>query len=97
MGAMKGHIIITWDGNAKQYRYFGINNMPDAEAATGTVSGSTWTWTGKTELGGGKSIESRFTLVEKSPTLHEMKWETSPDGAKWTVLMEGKTTKTGSQ
>ena len=97
MGAMKGHAILTWDANAKEYRYFGINNqMPNAEQATGTVSGETWTWTGKTDLGGGKSISSRFTLIETSPTVHNAKWEVSQDGTTWTVVMEGTSTKTGS-
>ena len=96
MGTMKGHAILTWDRSANQYRYFAINNMPDAELATGTVSGSTWTWTGKTELGGGKSIHSRFTLVEISPTVHNVKWEMSEDGTTWKIVGEGTSTKTGT-
>ena len=95
MGAMKGHVVITWDRTAKVYRYFAVNNMPDAEQATGKVSGTTWTWTGTSELGGGKTIHSRFTLVETSPTVHNMKWEVSEDGKAWKVAMEGTTTKTG--
>jgi hypothetical protein len=96
MGPMKGHAVMTWDRNAKTYRYFSINNMPDGDQATGSVSGNTWTWNGKTELGGGKSINSRFTLVETSPTVHTMKWEMSEDGKTWKVVMDGKSTKTGT-
>lgn len=97
MGAMNGHAIMSWDADAKQYRYFAINSqMPQPEEATGTVTGDTWTWTGKTDLGGGKSINSRFTMVEESPTVHKAKWEVSQDGSSWTVVMEGTSTKTGS-
>lgn len=96
MGAMKGHAVISWDRNAKKYTYFAINNMQDAEQATGTVSGNTWTWSGKTDLGNGKMINSRFTIVLTSPTVHAMKWEMSEDGKTWTTVMEGTTTKSGS-
>jgi hypothetical protein len=96
MGQMKGHVIISWDRIGKRYRYFAVNNMPDAEEATGSVSGNTWTWTSKMDLDGGKSISSRFTLVENSPTVHNMKWEISEDGKAWKVVMEGTTTKSGS-
>jgi hypothetical protein len=96
MGAMKGLAVMSWDRGTKQYRYVAINNMPDAEQATGTVSGSTWTWTGKTQLAPGKSIHSRFTLVETSPTVHQMKWEMSEDGKAWKLVMEGTSTKTGT-
>jgi hypothetical protein len=95
MGTMKGHFIMTYDRGTKQYRYFAINNMPDAETATGTLSGDTWTWTSKMEMGG-KTFQSRFTLTETSPTVHTFKWESSEDGRSWKTVMEGKSTKTGS-
>lgn len=97
MGKMKGRAIMSWDPVAKQYHYTGISSMmPTEETATGTISGDTWTWTGKTDLGGGKSMQSRFTIVETSPTVHTMKWEMSEDGKAWKVIMEGKSTKAGT-
>lgn len=95
MGDIKGHAILTYDRNAKQYRYFSVNNMPDAEMATGTVSGNTWTWNGTMEQGGQK-IHSRFTLVETSPTVHTFKWEMSMDGKTWKAVMNGTSTKSTS-
>jgi Protein of unknown function (DUF1579) len=95
MGAMKGHALMTYDRNAKQYRYFAINNMPDAEMATGTLSGDTWTWTSKMDMGG-KTIQSRFTLTHVSPTVQTYKWEMSEDGTNWKPIFEGKSTKVGS-
>lgn len=96
MGAMKGHSILTHDRAAKQYRFFAINTMPDAEMATGTYMSGTWTWEGKMELAPGKSMRSRFTITESSPTVHLYKWEMSEDGTKWTTVMEGKGTKTSN-
>ncbi len=95
LGTLKGHIIMTYDRAAKQYRYFGINNMQDAEMATGTLSGNTWTWNGETEMGG-QTLQSRFTLVEKSPTVHTMTWEMSMDGKSWKTVMTGSSTKAGT-
>ncbi len=95
MGNIKGHAVMTYDRNTNQYRYFAINNMPDGETATGTLSGNTWTWNGVMEQGGQK-IHSRFTLIEKSPTVHTMTWEMSMDGKTWMPVMSGTSTKVGS-
>ena len=92
MGAMKGHAVMSYDRSAKQYRYFSVSNMPDAESATGTLNGNTWTWTGKMEMGG-QTIHSRFTLVETSATVHTVKWEMSMDGTNWKQMMSGTSTK----
>jgi hypothetical protein len=92
-GAVKGHAVMTYDRNAKEYRYFAINNMPDADIATGTKSGNVWTWSSKMEMGG-KTMHSRFVITEDSPTSHTYKWETSDDGTAWKTIMTGKSTKT---
>ena len=92
-GAMKGHAVMTYDRSTKQYRYFAINNMPDAEMAIGTKSGNVWTWTSQMDMGG-KTIHSRFVITEDSPTMHSFKWETSEDGKSWKPTMTGKSTKT---
>ena len=95
MGPMKSHAVLTYDRNTREYRYFGVNNMPDAEMATGTKSGNTWTFNSKMDMGG-QTIQSRFTLVEKSPTVHTMTWEMSMDGKTWKSVMTGTSTKVGS-
>ena len=92
-GAVNGLAIMTYDRGAKQYRYFAVNNMPDADIATGTKSGNTWTWTGKMDMEG-KTIHSRFVITEDSPTLHSYKWDMSDDGKTWKTVMTGKSIKT---
>jgi hypothetical protein len=67
--------------------------MPDAEMATGSKSGNTWTWTSKMDMAG-KSIQSRFVINEESPSSHSYKWEMSEDGKTWKTMMTGKSTKT---
>jgi hypothetical protein len=95
MGAIKGHAVMTYDRNAKQYRYFAVNNMADADSATGTLAGNTWTWSSTTDQGGQK-LHSRFVIVEKSPTVHSFTWEMSMDGKSWKPIMTGTSTKAGS-
>ena len=92
-GPVKGHAVMTYDRGTKQYRYFAINNMPDAEMATGTKAGNVWTWTSQMEMGG-KTMHSRFVITEDSPTAHTYKWEMSDDGKAWKTVMSGKSTKT---
>jgi hypothetical protein len=95
-GTMTGHAVMSYDRSAKEYRYFAINSgMPEALISTGVLSGSTWTWTGKSDMGG-QTLHSRFTLVEKSPTVHSIKYEMSMDGTSWATMMTGTSTKTGS-
>jgi len=95
MGNMKSRMIMSYDRTEKTYRYFAVSSMPDAERATGTLSGNTWTWTGSMEQAGQK-IQTRFTLVEKSPTVHTFSMEMSMDGTKWMPAMKGTSTKAGS-
>jgi hypothetical protein len=95
MGPMKNHTILTYDRRAKQYRYFSISNMADAEMATGTRSANAWTFTSTVEMEGMK-IHSRFTMTDKSATAYTFTWEVSQDGQKWMSILEGTSTKTGS-
>lgn len=92
-GAMKGHAVMTYDRSTKQYRYFSINNMPDADLATGTKVGNVWTWTSQMDMAG-KTMHSRFVITEESANVHSFKWETSDDGKSWKAVMSGKSTKT---
>jgi hypothetical protein len=93
MGPMKGHVLMTYDLEAKQYRYFAISTMPAAEMATGTFAANTWTWTNEVTLDG-KKIQSKFVINVLSPSSYTMKWESSADGKNWETVLEGKATKT---
>lgn len=94
MGPMKGHTLMTYDRATKQYRFFGVNNMPDAEMAVGGKSGNTWTWTNSMTIEGTK-IDSRFVIVETSPSAYTGKWDISVDGGKtWQPVFEATATKT---
>ena len=92
MGKMKSEAVLGWSSEEKVYKYQGFDSMGMMGAATGTVSGNTWTWNGTDKMGG-KTIHSRYTVKLDSPTAQSFKWETSEDGKSWTVAAEGKSTK----
>lgn len=95
MGPMKGHTIMTYDRNAKVYRYVSVSNMADAETATGTRTANGWNFTSTMDMNG-KKIHSRFVMTNTSPTAYSFKWEISEDGKAWKPVMEGTSTKTSS-
>jgi len=95
MGPMKAQTFMTYDRAAKQYRYFSVSNMPEAEMATGDRQNGTWQWMTDVTLEG-KKIQSRFIMNEQSPSSYTMKWETSTDGKTWQPVFEGKGTKASS-
>jgi hypothetical protein len=92
MGNMKSEAVLGWNGEEKVYKYMGFDSMGMMGSASGTVSGSTWSWTGEDKMGG-KVIKSRYTIVVPSPTTQTFKWETSEDGKTWSTAAEGKSTK----
>lgn len=92
MGDMKGHMLLSYDRIAKTYRYFAINNGPDAELAAGTFANNAWTFNSEMDMGG-KKMWSRLVITEASPTLRAFTWQMSEDGKTWTAVMEGKSTR----
>jgi len=92
MGKFKSQYILGWSGEDKVYKYQGIASDGMIGAATGTVNGNTWTWTGADKMGG-KLVHSRYTIVVTTPTSYTFKMETSPDGKTWSTAAEGKSTK----
>jgi hypothetical protein len=42
---------------------------------------------------GGMTMKGRFKMTIASPTSYAFSYEMSPDGTKWTMVMDGKATK----
>lgn len=95
MGPMTSLGVIAYSAADKAYTYYAIDSMGMSELSTGSKSGNTWTFTATSNVGG-QTFKSRYTAVETSPTAYTFKWETSPDGTKWSTLFEGKATKASS-
>lgn len=92
MGKGKQMVIIGYDSDNKVYTHTAFDSWGEAEKATGTVNGDTWTWTSE-ERFGGKTFKARFTEKVLSPTSYTMKYERSLDGTNWMTAVEGTATK----
>lgn len=84
--------VLGYDTDKKVYLYWSFNNLGQAETATGTLKDGTWTWLGEVKSAG-KTTHSRYTMSDTSPEGYASRWESSPDGKTWTVLMTGKVTR----
>jgi hypothetical protein len=92
MGNGKGLAIFGYDTNDKVYTYQAYNSMGEAEHATGTLAGDTWTWTNEEKMEG-KLMRGRYTVKTLSPASYTFKFEMAPEGGEWATVMEGKATK----
>jgi hypothetical protein len=95
MGPMTSMGVLAYNPQDKAYTYYGIDSMGTSELAKGAKSGKTWTFTSKSYMEG-QAFNSRYTIVETSPTSYTFKWDTSSDGTKWSTMMEGTTTKSST-
>jgi hypothetical protein len=91
-GSVSGLGVIAYSAADKGYTYYGIDSMGMSELSRGQKKGNTWTFTATSHVGG-QSFQSRYTIVETSPTSYTFKWEYSKDKKTWEVLGEGKATK----
>jgi hypothetical protein len=83
---------LGFDPSEKVYTYDEFDTQGEAVHAKGTVDGDTWTWTSDMKMGD-KSMKTRFTEKEVSPTEYSYKFEMSSDGTNWNLIMDGKGTK----
>ena len=92
MGEGTGLAIYGYDSKNKVYTYHAYNSWGEVGRAAGTVDGDTWTWTSDENFGG-QAMKTRFTTKTLSPTSYSYKYEVSPDGNQWTLVMDGKASK----
>jgi len=84
--------IMGYSAEDKTYTYREFNSWGEFVDAKGSLDGNTWTWTNDEKMGN-MTMKGRFTMKITSPTSYNFLYETSPDGAKWTLAMDGKATK----
>jgi hypothetical protein len=93
MGNGSGISVLGYSGEDKAYTYREFNSWGEFTDSKGTLEGDTWTWTNEEKMGS-TSMKGRFTMKLLSPTSYNFSFEMSPDGTKWTTVMDGKATKT---
>jgi Protein of unknown function (DUF1579) len=92
MGSGSGLSVIGYSTGDKAYTYREFNSWGEFEDSKGMLDGDTWTWTSDEKMGD-TVVKGRFTMKFASPAAYTFIYETSPDGAKWTGLVDGKATK----
>jgi hypothetical protein len=92
MGQGKGVSYMGYSSDDKAYTYREFNSWGEFEDSRGAVDGDTWTWTSDEKMGP-QTMKGRFTMKITSPTSYNFMFEMSPDGSKWTTVMDGKATK----
>jgi hypothetical protein len=81
-----------YDGNDRMYTYDSFNTLGQADHAKGTLDGDTWTWLSETRIGA-QTMKGRLTIKMLSASSYDFKYETSPDGTRWSTVLEGKDTR----
>ena len=92
MGNGTSFSIMGYSTDDKAYSYREFNSWGEFVDSKGSVDGDTWTWIND-EKADGKIMKGRFTMKITSPTSYNFSYETSADGTKWTIVLEGKATK----
>jgi len=92
MGPVHGLGILAYNTEDKVYTYGGIDSSGFTMASKGTVDGNNWVYTSDDKMGG-KLYHGRYSMTVSSPDAYTFKYETSEDGQKWNLMMEGKATK----
>lgn len=91
-GNGSGLSVLGYSSGDKAYTYREFNSWGEFEDSRGTLDGDTWTWTSDDKMGD-TMVKGRFTMKFTSVSSYSFMYETSPDGAKWTTVVDGKATK----
>jgi hypothetical protein len=92
MGNGVGISVLGYSDADKNYTYREFNSWGEFDDSKGTLDGDTWTWTNDEKMGN-MTMKGRFTMKVTSPTSYNFSYEMSPDGTKWTTVLDGKATK----
>jgi hypothetical protein len=92
MGNGSGMSIMGYSTDDKIYTYREFNSWGQFVDSKGSVDGDTWSWLNDEKMGN-MTMKGRFTMKITSSTSYNFLYETSTDGTKWTLAMDGKATK----
>jgi hypothetical protein len=92
MGNGTGISFMGYSSDDKAYTYREFNSWGEFDDSKGSVDGDAWTWTSEEKMGS-MTMKGRFTMKMTSPTSYNFTFEMSPDGTKWSTVMDGKATK----
>jgi hypothetical protein len=92
MGDGTGFSVMGYSADDKAYTYREFNSWGEFDDSKGSVDADTWTWTNDEKMEG-KIVKGKFSMKFLSPTSYTFSFDMSPDGTKWTTMMDGKASK----
>jgi hypothetical protein len=92
MGNGTGISVIGYSTDDKLYTYREFNSWGEFDDSKGSFDNDTWTWTSNEKMGN-TPMKGKFTMKILSSTSYNFMFEISPDGTKWTTVMDGKASK----
>lgn len=92
MGNGTGLSILGYSTKDKTYTYREFNSWGEFDDSRGSLDGNDWNWISDENFGG-TPMKGRFSMKITSPSTYDFAFDVSPDGTKWTTVMDGKATK----
>src|ERR1022692_2132523 len=87
-----GGSVTGYSADDKAYTYREFNSFGEFDDSRGSLDGDTWTWTNEEKMGG-MTMKGRFTMKITSASSYNFTFDMSPDGTKWSTVMDGKASK----
>jgi len=89
-GETKSLAIMSYSTEEKAYTYYGVENSPMTmtKASLGQFKDGTFVYDDESKIGG-KTVRSRYTIKELSPTSYSLKGEMVNADGQWVTMVEG--------
>ena len=81
-----------YDTQGKVYTYDEFNSSGEHTHSTGNLDGDNFVWMSDMKMGA-QTMKGRFSMKLMPPNAYAYKFEVSPDGKAWSLVMDGKDTK----
>ncbi len=91
-GNVRSTRMMEYNAAEKLYTNNVYNSLGEHLMATGHVSDNTWIWTSEAKMNG-QIVKGRYTITVVSPLAYTFKHETLTSPSVWSVVMEGKATR----
>jgi hypothetical protein len=92
MGDTRGVRVMEYNPEDKVYTYNAYNSLGEHWMAIGHVLDKTWTWSSEAKMNG-VIAKGLYTVTVSSSELYTFKYETLTQPDTWTIVMEGKATR----
>ena len=89
---LNGFEVLGFDARTKAYTVRFFDSLGTSGTLRATPQGNAWTWAGDADAAG-KPLKQRCTMILVNPDTFTTKCETSPDGFKWQIALESRSSR----